>query len=136
MSDQEKNQTTSEMASQLDIAWKYILQEFQQKAADHAREFGAGIACFMFLKNPTEETNCKYCYGARDVEQEGPWKSFVLSAPNRKTFLGEYDPETNYAICTSIPIGEEFLSGIKLFAHETGEEIILPNLDPDLEELR
>lgn len=117
--------------AQLDTTWKCILQQFQQKAAGNSREFGAGISCFMILKTPRGDTNCKFCYEAKDDEAEGPWKTFVLNAPNRKTFLSKYDPATNYVICVSIPLAEGLVAGVKLFKFDTGEEIILPNQDPE-----
>ena len=112
----------------LDKIWECILQQYQKKSEDHSREFGAGISCFMILKNPDEETNCKYCYGGRS-EEEGPWSTFVLQSPNRKTFLSAYNPETNYAIGISVPAEENLTASIKLFRFDTGEEIILPNKD-------
>ena len=115
----------------LDKIWECILQQYQKKSEDHSREFGAGISCFMILKNPSEGTNCKYCYGGRSEEDECPWNIFVLQAPNRKTFLRAYNPETNYAIGISVPAEENLTASIKLFKFDTGEEIILPNEDPE-----
>jgi hypothetical protein len=116
--------------SQLDETWKCILQQYQHKAAESSREYGAGISCFMMLKTPKGDTNCKFYYGARDDEQEGPWKTFVLNAPNRKTFLSKYDHETTYPIAVSISITTGLIAGIKLFKFDTGEEVNLPNEDP------
>jgi len=116
--------------AQLDETWKCIIRQYQHKAAECSREYGAGISCFMMLKTPKGGTNCKFYYGARDDEQEGPWKAFVLNAPNRKTFLSKYDPETNYSIGVSIPTTSGLVAGVKLFKLDAGEEINLPNEDP------
>lgn len=120
----------TELVSQMDRAWKCILEQYQQRAVENSREFGAGVSCFM-LKTLSGESNCKYCYAARIAEAEGPWKSLVLAAPNRKTLLSKYDPEENYIICVTIPRSEGFVVGIKLFKFDTGEEIQLPNEDSD-----
>ena len=114
----------------LDKTWECILQQFQKRSEDNSREFGAGISSFIMLKTPRGETNCKYCYGARNDEQDGPWRTFVLQAPNRKTFLSIYNPEKNYAICVSVPTKDGLVVGIKLFKFDTGEEIVLPDTDP------
>ena len=126
-----EKQSATETVSQIDLTWKCILEQYQQKAADSSQEFGAGISCFMMLKTPRGETNCKFCYGARENEQEGPWKTFVLNAPNKKTFLSKYDSQENYAISVSIPGTDGLIAGIKLFKFDTGEEIALPNEDPE-----
>jgi len=120
----------SDLTSQMDLTWKCILGQYQTKAAECSKEFGNGISCFMMLKSPKEDTNCKLCYGARN--DEGPWKTFVLNAPNKKSFLEKYDHRENYAICVTIPMGESLLTSIKLFRFDTGEEITLPK--EDLEE--
>nr|QBK85727.1 MAG: uncharacterized protein LCMAC101_03220 [Marseillevirus LCMAC101] len=114
----------------LDKAWECILQQYQKKAEYNSREFGAGISSFIMLRTPRGETNCKYCYGAREDEQDGPWKTLVLQFPNRKTFLSKYDPEKNYAICVSISTKDGLTAGIRLFKYDTGEEIVLPDADP------
>ena len=125
--------SVSELVPQMDLTWKCILEQHQQRAVENSREFGSGVSCFI-LKTLDGEFNCTYCYAARNSEAEGPWKSLVLASPNRKTFLSKYDPDENYAICVAIPRSKGFVVGIKLFKFDTGEEIVLPDQDPPTED--
>lgn len=122
--------SVSKIDSHMEMTWKCILAQYQTKAAACAKEFGAGISCFIMLESPKRETNCKFCYGERNDEAEGPWKTFVLNAPNRKTFLDKYDPRENYAICVSVPATDSVIANIRLFKFDTGVEIELPDKDP------
>ena len=130
------NSTVSSFATEEDKlslgrAWTSVLSQYQVKADMNAKDFGPGIAYFQMLKNPKEGAyNCKYCYASRMENEEGPWKSFVMIAPNYEAIIHKYDPNRNYLIAVSVPSSSEdenIVIGIRMFEYDTGREIDLPN---------
>ena len=132
----------------LERAWRCILEQFSDRAQSMALERGVGISLFRMLRGDVGASgvhnaghnersgpsgthnerphnashNCEHYYAEKDSAR---WFS-ILTAVANTNFIKTYDPETMYAICVSVPVGdvgEESVESIKLFRYDTRMEV-------------
>jgi hypothetical protein len=132
----------------LDRAWRCVMEQFSSIAQERSLESGAGINLFRMLRGdvggvgardashnerhgPGGTHNCQYYYVEKDTMR---WSSILAAVSAASTsadtdgggFIKTYNPETMYAVCISVPVGdvgEESIEALKLFRFDTSREV-------------
>lgn len=126
------------------------MEQFSTIAQERSLESGAGINLFRMLRGEVvgvgahnerhnashgpsgthnERHNCQYYYVEKDTAR---WSSILatISAASASTggdgFIKTYNPETMYAVCISVPVGDvgdESIEALRLFRFDTQTEV-------------